>query len=205
MGARNVSAVFTFWSKRLDSAPFRVLTYMALITHDDDSKQPRFWGGWEVLASVALGRDLTLGSEEAHRRAVSRAIEALRKAGALTNAQESATGRRAEYFLHFTGTHDAHRPVGKAVPTTDATQQHTTLSDRDTRRSLTERTTLSGEAYDADRRPKEVQEPQGTTSGINTHSPTATHRHARVTVAEMNGMEKVRAALADAQGMEAAS
>lgn len=182
MGARNVSAVFTFWS-HLDAGPFRVLAYMALVTKDDDDP-PRYWGGWEALAR-ALGRDLTSGTKAAHQRSVVRAVAALRDARALETARSSGPSTRAEYTLCLMRTHDAQRRVYDEEAEPQAPREHATLSGTNARRSVGERTTLSGGTHDAERRTKEQQDLRGTTEGPTPHPPTSSTGHARVEVGRL--------------------
>src|SRR5665647_592863 len=103
----------------LDDRPMRVLLYMANLTHDPGSltADPKlYYGGWEALAEVALGRrlppapaktDATSGAATARRArnaadvAVRAAIAALVQAGALTNERRGGRGQRAEYRLNL--------------------------------------------------------------------------------------------------------
>ena len=118
MGSRNVAAAFMAWPG-LDDRPMRVLLYMANLTHDPGSltADPKlYYGGWEALAEVALGRrlppapaktDATSGAATARRArnaadvAVRAAIAALVQAGALTNERRGGRGQRAEYRLNL--------------------------------------------------------------------------------------------------------
>ncbi|NUL43861.1 hypothetical protein F7P69_01415 [Cellulosimicrobium funkei] len=94
MGARNVAKVFAFW-KHLDHRQVRGLTFMANMSLDDD-EPPVYFGGWESL-SVALGKDPDASPDSA-RKAATRVISELRKAGAV-EASPAVNQSRARYAL----------------------------------------------------------------------------------------------------------
>lgn len=97
MGARNVAAVFTHWT-HLAHAPFRVLTFMALVAKDGD--EPHYWGGAAAIAG-ALGRVPGPDGFIEHKdhAAVSAAVMALVRAGAVRSLVRPVRGRRGEYAL----------------------------------------------------------------------------------------------------------
>lgn len=107
MGAGNVKLAFFHWGD-LPHAPFRALTYMALVSLDDD-RPPRYWGGREHLA-IALGRDVPARNDEdpdvtrerrAAFRAVDRVVADLTKAGAIETIEEARHYRNATYALRL--------------------------------------------------------------------------------------------------------
>ncbi len=107
MGAGNVKLAFALWGD-LPHAPFRALTYMALVSLDDD-RPPRYWGGREHLA-LALGRDVPARNDEdpgvtrerrAAFRAVDRVVADLTKAGAIETIEDARHYRNATYALRL--------------------------------------------------------------------------------------------------------
>lgn len=79
-----------------------VLLYMCAVAMDTD-EPPRFWGGREVLAEVALSRKLPPEDGLAERRSifesVRKAVAGLVKRGALEMVGGAHPGRRQEYVL----------------------------------------------------------------------------------------------------------
>ena len=118
MGASNITAAFLAWPQ-LENQPMRVLLCMANITYDNptDGKPPRlYFGGWEALAELGLGRhlpqlppkvDVSPEAEAARRArhaarvAVTQAITALSRAGAITPNRTGGWGKNAEYWLNI--------------------------------------------------------------------------------------------------------
>ena len=105
MGAGNVKAAYALWRGHPDlpDRSFTVLAYMALVALDRDDP-PRYFGGWEQLCRVALGRVVP---DDEHGRAaaeksVQRAVRPLVRAGAITLTNAPRTGARAEYALQLT-------------------------------------------------------------------------------------------------------
>lgn len=109
MGASNVKAVYAKWT-HLDDLPFRVLTYMAVVSHDVAS--PRYWAGREPLA-LAAGRpvpDPVRGNADVAKarkaafKAVDRVMDTLTAAGAIVQTGAAHSGRNGEYALNLVGT-----------------------------------------------------------------------------------------------------
>lgn len=91
-----------------------VLTRMAVTAKDADSV-PRYWDGWEPLAS-ALGRTPnedgtwpTSAAENAARRAVDRTVATLIRDGLIERTNVPRPGLQAEYVLKL----DRSTPVEK--------------------------------------------------------------------------------------------
>lgn len=108
MGASNVKAVYAKWT-HLDDLPFRVLLYMAVVSHDVAS--PRYWAGREPLA-LAAGRpvpDAVRGNagvaaqRKAAFKAVDRVMDTLTAAGAIVQTGSAHSGRNGEYTLNLGG------------------------------------------------------------------------------------------------------
>jgi len=108
MGAGNVKAVYARWAS-LDDLPFRVLTYMAVVSHDVAA--PRYYGGREALALAAgrpvpdrvPGNTTVTAARRAAFKAIDRVIDTLTAAGALVQTLAAFPGRRAEYALNLAG------------------------------------------------------------------------------------------------------
>lgn len=166
MGAHNFAAMLQTYRRALrdhDKA-FRLLTYMAHVSRDDDP-EPWFGMGHAALAYHALGRDLDERGEasQADLRAVRRGITTLLDIGAITVIRP-ANGRRSEhktvcYRLHL------HAPAKADDDRTDDEPQASnppddrrTLSGPTVGRSVVHRRTLSGSPQDAQRPPKEKEE-----------------------------------------------
>jgi hypothetical protein len=113
MGYANVSLVYARWGHLADR-PFRLLTFMALRTRDEDDP-PLFWEGREAMAA-ALGRmvpdeplrnDRTPRAEDFRRlrrndfEAVKTTIRALTAAGAVRLDNGGYRGATAVYSLHL--------------------------------------------------------------------------------------------------------
>ena len=133
MGASLVKAAFEQFPDLPDVA-MRALLHMAVTAKDND-ETPTYWGGRDALAS-ALGRsvvDLAAESTDgagdvvaATYRAISRVIETLTVAKAISRTNRPAPGRNAVYRLHLSmeretpddtrsqETHDAGRPPSGA-------------------------------------------------------------------------------------------
>lgn len=96
MGAGNVVLTYTHWTT-LDAVPFRVLTFMAVISQDK-AHPPIYWGGRDHLIR-AMGR-----VEEATPtdfRALARVIRTLVDAGAVAVDKPAHRGANAVYSLHL--------------------------------------------------------------------------------------------------------
>jgi hypothetical protein len=93
MGAQLVALTYAHW-KHLPDRPFRLLTYMALVTKDTNAA-PTFYGGRTAMAE-ALGLPDTDASS---KRMVSRAIAVLVDAGAVKRVYMGHAGKRSEYLL----------------------------------------------------------------------------------------------------------
>lgn len=165
MGASNALAAFRRWAGKVPGASMMLLTYMSLISKDKDD-WPWFGQGQEALAEFALGRE---NPDRADIRAVSRAMQPLLDAGAVTvdraSAARSDGNTTARYRLNITDradeerrkweeTHDGNRRTSK--PSKDP--QRTTVSGHDVRRKPTQRTTVSDATYDGNRRTKEEED-----------------------------------------------
>jgi len=109
VGYQNASRVYTSWG-HLPHRPFRMLAYMALLSHDQDDP-PVYFGGWESL-SVALGFPLTpardhttdrphLEISRAGHHAVKAVVATLRAAGAIEPAPKAPGRSRQRYALHL--------------------------------------------------------------------------------------------------------
>lgn len=138
MGARNVAAVFTHWP-HLGHVPFRVLVFMALVAKDGD-KEPRYWGGVEALAE-ALGRPVRASGDVAHRDqvAVSSALTALVRAGAVRVLVKPVKGRRAEYGLVIDPTIGQAEPDESAVDSIPAAVDNSRIGQDEPEESTTVR------------------------------------------------------------------
>ena len=111
MGAGNVKAAYALWRRQVSDRPFVVLAYMALRSLDGDDT-PVYFGGWEELASAALGLAVVDEADrEAAKQSVKRCTKILRRAGAITTRNTPRLLNRAEYVLHL-------RPVRGVQPVT---------------------------------------------------------------------------------------
>lgn len=99
MGYQNVARAYTFWSRHLTHAPFRVFVYMCLTTLDGED-QPCYYGGQEALCE-ALGRSRDMSHKDVE--AVSSAVRELVRKGAVETVVRAARGRRSEYLLNLDG------------------------------------------------------------------------------------------------------
>lgn len=93
------------WGPVLNARPLAVLIKMAL-TALDDAVTPRFFGGWDVLATAAghatpesCARCRGCKACLPARRAVTKSLEALLAMGAITRTRRASRGRTAEYRL----------------------------------------------------------------------------------------------------------
>lgn len=115
MGAGNVAVVYSRWSRHVPDRAFRLLVFMALQSLDKD-RPPRYWGGREILAELALGRPLPAEPDAedaspeaaAARRARNAAFVAVRagiadltRVGVVRIVSRGAFGRRSEYALEL--------------------------------------------------------------------------------------------------------
>jgi hypothetical protein len=165
MGASNALAAFRRWAGKVPGASMMLLTYMSLVSKDMDD-WPWYGQGQEALAEFALGRE---NPDRADLRAVSRAMQPLLDAGAVTVDRGSAAradgNTTARYRLNISDradserqkweeTHDGKRRTSK--PAKDP--QRTTVSGNDVRRKVTQRTTVSDATYDGNRRTKEEED-----------------------------------------------
>jgi hypothetical protein len=109
MGATNVSLAYLRWAQ-LPDRPFRLLTFMSLISLDTDMP-PRFWGGYPSLAR-ALGRktpdhpqpDATAAQKKARNadfEAVRIGMKVLTDESAITILVPGAPGRNPIYGLNL--------------------------------------------------------------------------------------------------------
>lgn len=105
MGFKNAREARRRWPD-LPDLPWRILQEMAWLIGDDDL-YPKYWGGWEAIAEMA-GRRLpepdkgdadVIRRRNAVRREITRALTALREAGALTVVSRGRPGRNAAYLL----------------------------------------------------------------------------------------------------------
>lgn len=183
MGAGNALASFRRWAGKVPGASMLLLTYMSLVSKDKDD-WPWFGQGQEALAEFALGRQ---NPGRADVRAVSRAMQPLLDAGAVTVDRASAAradgNTTARYRLNITEradqecrkwseTHDGNRRTSK--PARDP--QRTTESGDNVRRKVTQRTTVSDATYDGNRRTEEEEDQEEQEDrGISVDLPTASH------------------------------
>lgn len=165
MGASNALAAFRRWAGKVPASSMMLLTYMALISKDKDD-WPWYGQGQESLAEFALGRE---NPDRADVRAVSRAMQPLLDAGAVTVDRASAAradgNTTARYRLNISDRADAERRKweetcdGKRrTSKPDQDPQRTTKSGNDVRRKVARRTTVSDATYDGNRRTKEEEE-----------------------------------------------
>jgi hypothetical protein len=183
MGASNALAAFRRWAGKVPGASMLLLTYMSLVSKDKDD-WPWFGQGQEALAEFALGRK---NPDRADIRAVSRAMQPLLDAGAVTVDRASAAradgNTTARYRLNISDqadeerrkweeTHDGKRRTSR--PAKDP--QRTTVSGHDVRRKVTQRTTVSDATYDGNRRTKEEEDQEELEDqGIRVLPTTASH------------------------------
>lgn len=183
MGATNALAAYRRWAGRVPATSMILLTYMSLVSKDKDD-WPWYGQGQEALAEFALGRE---NPDRADLRAVSRAMQPLLDAGAVTVDRAAAARNEgnstARYRLNITDradgerrkweeTHDGKRRTSTPV----GDPQRTTESGHDVRRFSTQRTTESGTTYDGNRRTKEEEDQEEQEDqGISGSSTTASH------------------------------
>ena len=132
--------VYARWY-RLPDLPFRVLTYMALVSLDDD-REPSYWGGWESLA-LAAGRLVPPRSDDpdtvrvrrAALKAVNGALRLLVERGALRVVRPAAPGRNTTYGLTLTAStvHGGREPNGAPSPGTVPADPSTVTGDNGAR------------------------------------------------------------------------
>jgi len=109
MGHALMDKVVTYWGD-LPGNAFKALMVIASTAHDDDAK-PVYYGGWERVAIVGLGRrdwpaddDLSDEAErvrKGHWETVRQAMVKVREAGAISVKTCGKPGSRAEYWLHL--------------------------------------------------------------------------------------------------------
>lgn len=183
MGASNALAAFRRWAGKVPASSMMLLTYMALVSKDKDD-WPWYGQGQESLAEFALGRE---NPDRTDVRAVSRAMQPLLDAGAVTVDRASAAradgNSTARYRLNISDradaerrkweeTHDGKRRTSKP----DQDPQRTTKNGGDVRRKVARRTTVSDATYDENRRTKEEEDQEERENqGISGSSQTASH------------------------------
>jgi hypothetical protein len=96
MGAGNVVLAYLNWS-HLDSVPFRVLGFMAVISQDR-MHPPIYWGGRDNLVR-AMGR--VEAPTNTDYRALARVISKLIDEGAITVDKPAHRGSNAVYSLNL--------------------------------------------------------------------------------------------------------
>ena len=123
MGANNVMRVYLGWAASLNDRPFRLLSYMALVSVDGDS-EPWFGQGHDVLASTALGLKCPSDNDKeraAALRIVRRHISPLFAAGAIETRRRATSGNlgvtHVVYRLYLDGPgKDSPFPTGRVLP-----------------------------------------------------------------------------------------
>lgn len=158
MGAGNVKEVFVRWA-HLDHAPFRLLTYMAIVAQDNGDP-PMFYQGQEACAlALGMSPDADAKARQAAFRGVRRHIEALIKAKCIERIRPAGPGRNAEYALRLSMERrtltDPQTPDGERPP---SDTKRRTLSAANGGRSAAQRRTVGGTTADAHRPPKEKQD-----------------------------------------------
>lgn len=171
MGAGNVKEAYVRWA-HLPHAPFRLLTYMCVVSNDGDA--PRFWAGQDVMA-LAMNLPLDTAKErQSSLRSVRRHIEALCEAKVIERTRAGAPGRNAEYTLRLSMGRRAVEAlreaadVGHPEPSdVDGNGGHPEPSDDTERRTLgvhngghpvAHRRTLGGTSEDTHNPPEEEQD-----------------------------------------------
>ena len=117
MGHALMDKVMLQWGD-LPGNAYKALLIIASSARDDDP-QPVYWGGWERLAIVGLGRrDWPADDDESpeaelvrrvHWETVRQALVKVRKTGAISVKTRGKPGARAEFWLHLDRT-DARKP-----------------------------------------------------------------------------------------------
>lgn len=108
MGHALMDKVVTHWGG-LPGNAFKALMVIASTAHDDDAK-PVYYGGWERIAIVGLGRrDWPADGDESakaikvrrvHWELVRQSLVKLREVGAISVKTSGKPGSRAEYWVH---------------------------------------------------------------------------------------------------------
>ncbi|PWC04259.1 hypothetical protein [Agromyces badenianii] len=109
MGGRLVQQAFhasflaTYRGEPFTSNERQILVYMCSVASDTDTP-PRYWGGREALAEVALGRRVPSDADDAKARrsifeSVRQAVQGLTRRGAIELAATARPGRNQEYVL----------------------------------------------------------------------------------------------------------
>jgi len=109
MGHALMDKVVTYWGD-LPGNAFKALMVIASTAHDDDAK-PVYYGGWERVALVGLGRrdwpaddDDSVEAErvrKSHWEAARLALAKIKEVGAISVKVCGKPGSRAEYWLHL--------------------------------------------------------------------------------------------------------
>ena len=109
MGHGLMDKVVAHWGG-LPGNAFKALMLIAATAHDDDAK-PVYWGGWERIAIVGLGRrDWPADDDNSpeavklrrgHWETVRQALVKVRDAGAISVKTSGKHGARAEFWLHL--------------------------------------------------------------------------------------------------------
>ncbi len=220
MGARNALAAYRRWAGRVPATAMQVLTYMALVSKDDDV-WPWYGQGHEALAEFALGRP---SPDAADLRAVRRATTPLIEAGAITvdragagwsdgnvkvryrlNLHDAADAARASWQQSEDGLRRASdERVRGRQPAVDG-GEHRTKNGRSIGRKVAEHRTKSGQAWDGNRPPeeeeeKEEREDQGGRGSETTssHPPRATNETTNIINFSYRGHSRAAQAIAEA-------
>lgn len=109
MGHGLMDKVVAHWGD-LPGNAFKALMVIAATAHDDDPK-PVYWGGWERIAIVGLGRrDWPADDDNSpeaqkvrtcHWETARQALVKIKEAGAISVKTAGKPGSRAEYWLHL--------------------------------------------------------------------------------------------------------
>lgn len=99
MGASNVAAAYAHWRGHLSHRELHALVFMALTSLDAD-RPPIYFGGWESIATQALGLDLE-GNPASAKRTTFQVLAGLRSKGAASSSGQAHSGVRAVYALNL--------------------------------------------------------------------------------------------------------
>lgn len=109
MGHKLMDKVVTYWGD-LAGNTYKALMVIAYSARDDDER-PVYWGGWERLAIVGMGRrhwppdddvsEAAVKLRKSHWEAVRKALEDARSAGAISVKTRGRPGSRAEFWVHL--------------------------------------------------------------------------------------------------------
>lgn len=160
MGAANALSAFHLYAARIPATSFKVLTYMALVSLDNDP-EPWWSEGHEVLASMCFG--YAEPDSDAALRAVRRAVTPLFAARAITVTRRSSGHGNTDITVRYRlwlrhSAPDENRPVDNGPEGASHGSLSVLCTTPRVGRKVTARRTVFVPAQDENRPPKEEEE-----------------------------------------------